>query len=192
MQRNRPPPALFPCRTESPSPATRGRAIALVVGLSLGRAGLALATPAPRLAPVYVHMNGANMFLENVVAVQPGQPVVFVDEDTGSHTIVGYNPQTGKRSARFDGAVQGTPGPGHPVHTYTIRFDHPGLQYYYCSVHAELAKEAGGMTMPKKRPAVNGFGDPMAGLVIVTRDPALLKDNPPSSREEILPGYFGG
>ncbi len=143
-------------------------------------------------APVYVHMNGANMFLENVVVVRPGQPVVFVDEDTGAHTIVGYNPSTGAMSNTFDGAVQGTPGPGHAVHTYTITFHHPGLKYYYCSVHAELVKEPGGKTVPKKRPTVHGFGDPMAGLIIVTDDPHLLADNPKTASSKILPHYFGG
>ncbi len=142
--------------------------------------------------PVYVHMNGANEFLENVVTVRPGQAVVFVDEDTGPHTIVGYNPLTGKTSKRFDGAVAGTPGPGHPVHTYTIRFRHPGLKFYYCSIHAELEHEPGGVTAPKKRPTVHGFGDPMDGLIIVTTDKKLLRDNPATSHERILPKYFGG
>ncbi len=151
----------------------------------------AQAAPAAR-APVYVHMNGANMFLENVVVVQPGQPVVFVDEDTGAHTIIGYNPATGATSKTFEGAVQGTPGPGHAVHTYTITFRHPGLKYYYCSVHAKLVKEPGGRTVPKKRPTVHGFGDPMAGLIIVTDDPHLLADNPKTGRSKILPSYFGG
>jgi len=145
-----------------------------------------------KAAPVYVHMNGANMFLENVVVVRPGQKVVFVDQDTGAHTIIGYNPLTGKTSTRFDGAVQGTPGPGHPVSTYAIAFKHPGLEFYYCSVHAELVKEPGGRTVPKKRPTVHGFGDPMAGLIIVTTDKRLLGDNPPTTHEKILPGYFGG
>lgn len=181
-------------RDSGPSaiPPPRWRAVALAAGLALGGRGAALAAPPARPAPVYVHMNGANMFLENVVAVRPGQPVVFVNEDTGNHTIVGYDPQTGRISSRFDGAVQGTPGPGHAVHTYAVRFAHPGLRFYYCSVHAELMKEPGGRMMPKKRPTVHGFGDPMAGLVIVTRDPALLASNPASSREKILPGYFGG
>jgi hypothetical protein len=39
---------------------------------------------------------------------------------------------------------------------------------------------------------VDGFGDPMAGLIIVTTDPRLLADNPPSTRQKILPNYFGG
>ena len=147
---------------------------------------------APAAPPVYVHMNGANMFLENVVAVRPGQKVVFVNEDTGDHTIIGYDPLDGKTSKRFDGDVTGTPGAGHAVSTYTIAFAHTGLQFYYCSVHAELMKEPGGRTMPKKRPTVHGFGDPMAGLIIVTNDKRLLRDNPPTSHEKILPDYFGG
>ncbi len=154
--------------------------------------GLAATAPAHRLAPIYVHMNGANMFLENVVAVRPGQDVVFVDQDTGAHTIVGYNPLTGQSNPRFEGAVTGTPGPGHKVSTYAIAFSHPGLKFYYCSVHAELMQEPGGRTVPKKRPTVHGFGDPMAGLIIVTTDPHLLADNPPTTHEKILPGYFGG
>ena len=169
----------------------RNSATALTVGLLLmptGHAASANAKP----APVYVHMNGANMFLENVVVVRPGQDVVFVDQDTGAHTIIGYNPATGKTSTRFDGAVQGTPGPGHSVSTYAIAFKHSGLRFYYCSVHAELVKEPGGRTVAKKRPTVHGFGDPMAGLIIVTTDKHLLADNPASSHEKILPSYFGG
>ncbi len=154
-------------------------------------ASAACAKPAP-LPPVYVHMNGANEFLEDVVAVRPGQPVVFVDEDTGPHTIVGYDPSTGATSKRFDGMVLGTPGPGHAVHTYTIRFAHPGLKFYYCSIHAELAREPGGVIDPKKRPTVHGYGDPMDGLIIVTTDPQLLADNPASSHQRILPHFFGG
>lgn len=171
--------------------ATRLRQGALAAAATLAFAGSAWAVPAS-LPPVYVHMNGANEFLENVVAVRPGQPVVFVDEDTGAHTIVGYDPATGAASKSFDGAVEGTPGPGHPVHTYTVRFRHAGLKYYYCSIHAELAHEPGGVTAPKKRPTVHGFGDPMDGLIIVTTDHHLLAANPASSRERILPHYFGG
>ncbi len=162
--------------------------IAAIVGAAVCMAGTAQAA----VQPVYVHMNGANMFLENVVAVRPGQPVVFVDEDTGAHTIIGFNPATGATSKRFEGAVQGTPGPGHPVHTYSITFKHQGLKFYYCSVHAELTKEPGGRYVAKKRPTVHGFGDPMAGLIIVTTDPHLLADDPKTSNEKILPGYFGG
>ncbi|MDD2876141.1 MAG: Cupredoxin [Acidiphilium sp.] len=141
---------------------------------------------------VYVHMNGANMFLENPVAVRPGQKVVFVNEDTGGHTIIGYNAKTGAVSTRFDGAVAGTKGPGHKVHTYAISFPHQGIIHYYCSVHAVLAQEPGGRTVAKVRPGVHGFGDPMAGTIIVTTDAKLLADNPKTASEMILPGYFGG
>lgn len=155
--------------------------------------GLSLSTAFARsLPPVYVHMNGANMFLENTVAVQPGQPVVFVNEDTGVHTIIGYDPDTGAKSKSFDGAVAGTPGPNAPVHTYRISFKHTGLHPYYCSVHAEPAKEPGALVVPRKRPSVGGFGDPMAGLIIVTTDKRLLAQNPASSGKKVLPGYFGG
>ncbi|MDE1952113.1 MAG: Cupredoxin [Betaproteobacteria bacterium] len=180
--------------TRAPHAAVRPLpvAAALLACALFAPLGLAATAPAHKPAPIYVHMNGANMFLENVVAVRPGQDVVFVNQDTGAHTIVGYNPLTGKSNPRFEGAVTGTPGPGHKVSTYAVDFNHAGLKFYYCSVHAELMQEPGGRTMPKKRPTVHGFGDPMAGLIIVTTDPHLLADNPPTTHEKILPGYFGG
>lgn len=147
---------------------------------------------AGQLPPVYVHMNGANMFLENVVAVHPGQEVVFVNEDTGAHTIIGYDPATGQESRTFHGTVKGVTGPAAPVSAYSIRFASSGLHYYYCSVHAALATAPGGVTLPKMLPNVDGFGTPMAGLIIVTTDPALLRDNPKTAAEKILPAYFGG
>ncbi len=177
-----------PCAAARPLPVVAAL-LACALFAPLGQAATA---SAHKPAPIYIHMNGANMFLENVVAVRPGQDVVFVDQDTGAHTIVGYNPLTGKSNPRFEGAVTGTPGPGHKVSTYAIAFSHPGLKFYYCSVHAELMQEPGGRTVPKKRPTAHGFGDPMAGLIIVTTDPHLLADNPATAHEKILPGYFGG
>ncbi|MCL5799680.1 MAG: hypothetical protein M1574_06280, partial [Gammaproteobacteria bacterium] len=108
-------------------------------------------------SPVYVHMNGHNMFLENVVAVAPGQPVVFVNEDTGMHMVLGYNPLTGKVNPKFSGSLMGTPGPAHPVSTYRVRFTKPGVYYYFCPVHAELKKAPGNVYVPIKRPGVHGF-----------------------------------
>lgn len=168
------------------SRSVTGALAAAVVAGSL--AGAQAATP----KPVYIHMNGANMFLENPVAVRPGQNVVFVNEDTGEHTIIGYNPTTGKTSKRFMGSVAGTKGAGDGVHTYSISFKHQGIEQYYCSVHAVLAKEPGGRTVAKVRPGVHGFGDPMAGTIIVTTDPKLLAENPKTASEKTLPGYFGG
>ncbi len=142
--------------------------------------------------PVYVHMNGENMFLESLVAVAPHQPVVFVNEDTGMHMVLGYNPLTGKVNPKFSATLPGTPGPGHQVSTYEIAFKNPGVYYYYCPVHAELKKAPGGIYVPIKRPKVHGFPVPMAGVIVVTTDKALIADDPPSSHEKILPGYFGG
>ncbi|CAG4904494.1 unnamed protein product [Acidocella sp. C78] len=168
------------------SALTLGLASALILG-----AATASAASPPQ--PVYIHMNGANEFLERLVFVRPGQKVVFVNEDTGPHAILGYNPQTGAASKTFDDpALGGTPGRGHKLHTYAISFRHQGPQWYYCPVHAELAKAPGGVWLPKVRPGVHGFGTPMAGLIVVTTDPALLKDNPATSAAKILPGYFGG
>lgn len=150
------------------------------------------ATSTAALPPVYVHMNGENMFLESLVAVAPGQPVVFVNEDTGMHMVLGYDPLTGRVDPKFSGTLPGTPGPGHAVSTYEIRFEKPGIYYYYCPVHAELEKAPGGVFVPVKRPTVHGFGIPMAGEIVVTTEKALIADDPPSSHHKILPGYFGG
>ena len=86
-----------------------GLALCTAHAATLGQAATA---PAHKPGPIYIHMNGANMFLENVAAVRPGKDVVFVDQDTGAHAVVGYNPLTGEPSPRFDGALEGTPGRG--------------------------------------------------------------------------------
>lgn len=152
----------------------------------------AAASVKPTGQPIYVHMNGANMFLERTVFAAPGQTVIFVNEDTGGHTIIGYNPSTGATSKRFDGVVAGTKGAGHKIATYSISFKHQGVHDYYCSVHAIIAKEPGNRYVAKVRPGVHGFGDPMAGRIIVTTDPTLLAENPKTAHEKILPAYFGG
>lgn len=172
----------------------RPGSIRLMFTAAFGAALASFAMPAHAAAPppVYVHMNGANMFLEGVVAVRPGQKVVFVNEDTGAHTIIGYNPKTGANSKTFDGAVAGTKGAGHKISTYTISFKHQGLQYYYCSVHALIKKQPGNSYVATVRPGVHGFGDPMAGLIIVTTDKTLLSENPKTASEKVLPHYFGG
>lgn len=143
-------------------------------------------------SPVYVHMNGGNFFLEPVVAVRPGQKVVFVNEDTGAHTIVGYNPATGVLSRRFNGTLLGTKGPGHKIATYGVSFAKAGVDPYFCSVHAQLAKTFKKAVQPVKRTGTHGFKGPMAGLIIVTTDHALLAKNPPTAREKIVKGFFGG
>lgn len=150
------------------------------------------APSAAALPPVYVHMNGENMFLESLVAVAPGQPVVFVNEDTGMHMVLGYNPLTGKVNPRFSGTLPGTPGPGHKVSTYRVVFTKSGIYYYYCPIHAELEKAPGGVYVPVKRPTVHGFGIPMAGEIVVTTDKTLLASDPPTTHRKILAGYFGG
>lgn len=147
-------------------------------------------------SPVYVHMNGLNDFLPTLVVVRPGQPVVFVNQDTGVHSIRGYDPIGGKLLKDIDAPViEGTPGPGHKVHTYTVRFTKPGVYYYICTIHAHLVKvykTPGGKfyTLPSKRKSVNGYGGSMAGAIIVTRDPALLKTNPAIVSHKLLPKFW--
>lgn len=144
-------------------------------------------------SPVYIHMNGANEFLERLVFVRPGQDVIFVNEDTGPHMVRGYYPATGMQSKTFDKPViMGTPGAQQPVHTYTISFSHQGVHHYYCQVHALLSKGPGGVWLPVKRPGTHGFGAAMAGTIVVTNDKALLADNPKTAAEKILPDFFGG
>ncbi len=177
--------------------------LAVLIGLNITGVGCAKAqSAAPKkpaaapasaaaLPPVYVHMNGFNAFVESVVAVQPGQPVIFVDEDTGAHTIQGYNPATGKPTKLF-GMVLGTKGPGHKISTFKAVFKNPGVHYYYCTMHAMLEKVYHHSVQPAHRPTAHGFAGAMAGIVIVTRDPALLAENPTTCKEKILSDYFGG
>jgi plastocyanin len=144
-------------------------------------------------APVYVHMNGTNYFLESSVAVEPGQPVVFVSQDTGgAHTIIGYDATTGGPLTVINGKVQKTAGPGRRVDTYTVRFNTVGVYQYYCSLHAILGKTFAGSVQPAHRPGVDGFKGAMAGTIVVTRDRALIGANPPTSRMLTVPGFFGG
>ena len=174
----------------------KGR-IALLVGITLsltlvGCAASSAQAGATSSAPVYIHMNGRNDFLEPIVAVSPGEPVVFVNEDTGIHTVLGYHPSTGKLDPAIDGDLAGTPGAGHPVATYTVRLKKPGIYAYYCSVHAVLSKTYGTAVQPAHRPGVHGYPGAMAGEIIVTTDPALIAQNPASSAKKVLNGYFGG
>uniref|UniRef100_E6Q144 Putative Cupredoxin n=1 Tax=mine drainage metagenome TaxID=410659 RepID=E6Q144_9ZZZZ len=175
----------------------KGR-IALLVGtcLSLALVGCAASSGGTggtnSSAPVYIHMNGGNEFLEPTVAVSPGEPVVFVNQDTEPHTVLGYHPSTGKLNPAINGDPAGTPGAGHPVATYTVRLKKPGIYAYYCSVHAVLAKTYGTAVQPAHRPGVHGYPGAMAGEIIVTTDPTLIAQNPASSAKKVLNGYFGG
>jgi plastocyanin len=166
----------------------------LVIRHSVTVAALAIlsATAARAAPPVYVHTNGGNYFLEPEVAVRPGQQVIFVNQDTGGHTVVGYNPQTGATSSGFNGTLLGTKGPGHKISTYAVSFSQPGFEPYFCSVHAQLETTFGKAVQPAKRPGTHGFKGPMAGLIVVTTDPGLLAQNPPTTAERIVPGFFGG
>jgi plastocyanin len=159
---------------------------------SAGKNGTVTAAPAKPLPPVYIHMNGFNAFVEAVVAVEPGQPVIFVNQDTGPHTIQGYNPVTGKPFPAISGMVMGTPGPGHKVSTYKVVLKKPGIYCYYCSMHAELQRVYHRMVQPAHRQGVHGFAGAMAGVIVVTREKSLLQSNPPTCHQRILKGYFGG
>jgi plastocyanin len=145
------------------------------------------------MKPVYVHMDGANAFVESIVAVAPGQPVVFVNEDTGDHMVNGYFPLTGKPNTAINsGMLMGTTGPKAGVHTYKVVLTKPGIYPYYCPVHAILSKIYHHSVQPAHRPGVHGFPGAMAGVIIVTTDRALISQNPPSSKKKILSDYFGG
>lgn len=152
---------------------------------------------AARLKPVYIHENGANDFLESIVAVRPGQPVEFVNEDTGDHTVVGYKPyQAGAKIKGINGKLVGTKGPGHKIGKYRVTFTHTGVYPYYCSVHAHLVtvynygKVHYVASVP--RPKIHGYGGTMAGVIIVTNDPRELTITPSTAHKKILPHYFGG
>ena len=164
-------------------------ALTLFVAVLFSGSAVTAADSAP--GPVYIHMNGGNHFLEPVVAVAPGEQVVFVSQDTGgAHTIVGFDPTSGKPMGPINGLVQAAKG--GTVTTYAVRIDRVGVYDYYCSIHALLAKMLGRSVQPAVRPGVDGFKGAMAGVVIVTTDSMLLNDDPPTSHEKIVPGYFGG
>ena len=165
--------------------------LSLVIALLLA---LAASVPAAYAAPapVYVHMNGTNDFLEPVVAVRPGQPVIFVNQDTDPHTIVGFDPRSGRQPLAINGRAAGTPGAGHAVGTFTVTLARPGLYYYYCSLHARLSKTFGTAVQAAPRKGVNGYGGAMAGVIVVTSDPRLLSENPKTTTQRVLPGFFGG
>ena len=166
------------------------RTIAAMLALAALLAPLPARAAPP--APVYIHMNGGNYFLEPVVVVRPGQQVVFVNQDTDGHTIVGYDAATGDASSSFAGTVLGTKGPEDKVATYALSFAKPGIESYFCSVHAELKPTLGKAVQPVKLKTTHGFAGPMAGVIVVTADPALLAHNPPTTAEKIVPGFFGG
>ena len=161
--------------------------VIVVLAGMLPTAGWAASPP-----PVYAHMNGGNYFLEPVVAVLPGQKVVFVNQDTDAHTVVFYDPRTGSPLPNKIGTISGTKGPTDAISTYSVSFNHPGFKFYYCSVHAQLKPTFNKLVQPVKRAGTGGFAGPMAGVVVVTTDTALLQQNPPTTAERVLDGYFGG
>lgn len=161
--------------------------------IGMAYAGSALAATS---SPVYVHMNGLNDFLPKVVFVQPGQPVVFVNQDQGPHSIHAYDPVGGAHlKALDDVSLQGTPGPGHTVHTYKMTFKHVGVHYYICTIHAHLVsvyKSPAGKNydLPAKRKGIPGYRGSMAGVIIVTREATLLKSDPPITHKRILGKFW--
>lgn len=153
---------------------------------------LAAGNGSESLSPVYVHMNGENDFLESVVAVRPGQQVIFVNQDTGEHVVRGYDPYNGKMSDSFYDHLKGTEGPGHPLATYEVSFKTKGFHFYYCSIHARLQKVYHEEVRPAHRKGIPGYEGAMAGLIVVTTDPALLQSNPKTSHEKTLSDFWGG
>lgn len=133
---------------------------ACFLAVGLAGAGAAYATP----SPIYVHMNGLNDFLPKVVFVRPGQPVIWVNQDQGDHTIHAYNPRG-------------------------------GVHYYLCTVHAHLVKvyaptSGKAYYLPAKRTGTHGYRGSMAGVIVVTRESALLRSNPPIVHQKILKKFW--
>jgi len=172
--------------------------LALTTFMSMALMGLAGGSAlAATTKPVYVHMNGLNDFLPKVVFVRPGQPVVFVNQDQGAHSIHAYDPVGGNhRKAMDDVSLQGTKGPGHPVHTYKVTFKHEGVHYYICTIHAHLVsvyKTPSGknIDLPAKRKGIPGYRGSMAGVVVVTREASLLKSDPSITHQRVLKNFWG-
>jgi len=164
--------------------------------LAIGLAGSGLAEAASP-SPVYIHMNGLNDFLPKVVFVRPGQPVVWVNQDQGAHSIHGYKVLDGGHLKNMDKmSLSGTPGPGHKVHTYSVTFHSVGAHYYVCTIHAHLVKvyadpSGGSYYLPAKRHGIPGYRGSMAGVVVVTREPALLHSDPPITHKRVLKKFWG-
>jgi len=165
---------------------------ASAVALGLLFAGCSGAAAKLPQSTVYVHMNGGNHFLEPVVAVAPGERITFVNQDTGGdHTIVGFSPMKGQPAPNINGHVAAAVANGSTP-TYTAHLDHVGTYNYYCSLHAVLVKDFGGTIEPAYRTGVDGYKEAMAGIIVVTTDRALIRDNPATTHEKVVPGYFGG
>lgn len=175
----------------------KGSAIFTALLTLIGAATVVAAFPPSALAssnagPVYVHMNGLNDFLPRVVFARPGERVVFVNEDAGAHSVHGYRLIGGKKLKDMDdAALAGMSGPDAKPHTYTVRFKKPGVHYYLCTVHAHLVdvyKTSGGedYSLPAPRQGIPGYGGTMSGVVVVTREPALLDSNPPITHRRVL------
>ncbi len=169
----------------------------ILIGMIVAVAGFsssALASSAPH--PIYVHMNGLNDFLPRVVFVRPGQQVVFVNEDTGAHSVHGYTLIGGKHLKDIDeAALPGMSSASAKPHTYAVRFSRPGAYYYLCTVHAHLVKvyrtpDGVNYFMPAKRKGIPGYGGTMSGIVIVTHAQPLLDSNPPITHQRVLKGLW--
>lgn len=166
----------------------------------LGLVFSALLSASPAFAntpsPVYIHMNGLNDFLPKVTFVRPGEPVVFVNQDQGAHSIHGYLPVGGKHVKSMDEmSLAGTPGPGHTVHTYKVTFHHVGVHYYICTIHAHLVsvyKTPSGQNyyLPAKRKGIPGYRGSMAGTIVVTKEKNLLESNPSIVHKRILAKFW--
>lgn len=175
---------------------TRHR-IALLIAAPFVTMGLLASTAwAASHKPIYIHMNGLNDFLPRIVFVRPKQHVTFVNQDQGAHSIHGYQLIGGEHLKDMDKvSIQGTPGPGHPVHTYTVDFKKPGVYYYICTIHAHLVKvyrdpNGGTYYLPARRKGIPGYKGSMSGAIIVTREAALLKENPPIVHKRLLPKFW--
>lgn len=55
----------------------------------------AAGSPRPAPPPVSVHMTASNAFDDPIVAVRPGQSVVFVNDSSTPRNVLGYDPRSG-------------------------------------------------------------------------------------------------
>lgn len=85
-----------------------------------------------------VRIPGLDQFLPYAITIRTGDSVTWHNEDTDNHTVVSLDSANSVSSPRnINQEVFGTDAVGQP-HTFTLKFDSPGLFVYYCRFHSHL------------------------------------------------------
>lgn len=100
-------------------PGVGGSAILAAHGIAFGGCIWSGTAMADNVRSVYIHMNGLNDFIPEVVFSNISQAIELIKQYQDPHSTQDYSPVGGKPlKALHEAALQGTPGPGHAVHSY--------------------------------------------------------------------------